>query len=129
MGAEVLNEVTGEAVLTDKTGREYRLVFDFTAVRVLEKLAERGVMAILHDPSANDCVAMIMAGTAGWARRNHGSAKVNGNLAERIFIDSGGYRKVAPVLIQSLSCAEGLNLDDDGDANEDDEAAPLALPS
>ncbi len=96
---------------------------------MLEKLTERGVMAILSDPSANDCVAMIMAGTAGWARRNPGSAKVNGNLAERIFLDSGGYRKLAPVLIQSLSCAEGLNLDDDGEGSGDDEAGPLALPS
>lgn len=129
MGAEVLNEVTGEAVLTDKEGRSYHVVFDFTAVRVLEKLTERGVMAILHDPSANDCVAMIMAGTAGWGRRNSGSPKVNGNLAERVFLDSGGYRRVAPVLTQSLSCAEGLNLDDDGEGSGDDEAGPLALPS
>lgn len=129
MGAEVLNEVTGEAVLTDNGDRKYHVVFDFTAVRVLEKLTERGVMQILHDPSANDCVAMIMAGTAGWARRNPGSPKVNGNLAERIFLDSGGYRKLAPALIQSLSCAEGLNLDDDGEGSRDDEAGPLALPS
>lgn len=129
VSAEVLNEVTGEAVLTDKADRKYHVVFDFSAVRVLEKLAGRGVMEILRETSVNDCLAMIMAGAAGYGRRNPGSPKLNGNLVERVFIDSGGYAILAPVLVHSLSCAEGLNLEGvDGD-DEQDDAGPLALPS
>lgn len=129
MAGQVLNDVTGEAVLTDKEDRKYHVVFDLTAVMVLEKMTGRGAIEILSATSATDCVAMILAGTAGWARRNPGAPKVNANLAQKIFIDSGGYLRLAPVLVESLSCAEGLGLDGGSDdAGGDEEAGPLALP-
>lgn len=128
MGAQVLNEVTGEAVLTDKVGREYHVLFDLTAVVATEKLTGRSVMDVLTGPHAADCLVMIVTGAAGYARRNPGAPNVNANLAQRIFIDSGGLVKAGPVLVQSLSCAEGLGLGADDEAGEADEAAPLVSP-
>jgi hypothetical protein len=129
VSAEVLNEVTGEAMIADKAGHKYHVCFDLTAVMVLEKMTGRGVIEILSNTSITDCVAMIIAGTSGYGRRNPGSPKVNGNLAQRILEDSGGYSKLAPVLVQSLSCAQGLGFDDESDGEDRDEAAPLALPA
>lgn len=129
MGAEVLNTVTGEAVLTDKADHKHHVVFDLQAVMTLEKMTGRGVIEILSNTSATDCVAMILVGTSGYGRRNPGSPKVNGNLAQRILVDSGGYLKLAPVLVESLSCAEGLGLDGDSGGDDDgDNSDPLALP-
>lgn len=129
MSGQVLNDVTGEAVINDNADRKYHVVFDLTAVMALEKITGRGAIEILSQTSTTDCVAMILVGTSAWARRNPGAPKVNGNLAQKIFIDSGGYLKLAPVLVESLSCAEGLGLDGGaGDAGGDEDPGPLALP-
>lgn len=129
MGAEIVNEVTGEAILTDAADRKYHLVFDLSAVMALEKMSGHGAIEILGNPSATDCVAMILAGTSGWARRHPGAPKVNGTLAQKIFVDSGGYLKLAPVLVEALSCAEGLGLDGGSDGDDSDgDPGPLALP-
>lgn len=128
MGAQIVNELTGEAVLSDREGRKYHVVFDLDAVMVVEKLTGRAAMeVIMGSPSVTDCVAMILAGTGGYARRNPGAPKVNANLAQRIFTDSGGLLKLAPILVESLSCAEGLGLVDDGEDERgtEGESGPL----
>lgn len=127
MAAEIVNEVTGEALLTDKAGREYHVVFDMSAVMALEKITGRTVVEIISDPGMTGCVAMIMAGAAGWQRRQPGGPKVNGNLAQKILTDSGGVAKCGPVLAESLSCAEGLGFNDD--AGGDDDTSPLGSTS
>jgi hypothetical protein len=130
MGAEILNEVTGEAALTDKTGRKYHVVFDLNAVMALESIVGRSAISVISAPDVTSCVAMILAGSGGYQRRNPGGRKINANLAQKIFLDSGGLVKLAPVLVESLSCAEGLGLnggDDDAGADEG-EAGPLVSP-
>lgn len=127
MGAQILNDLTGEAVLTDKADRKYHVVFDISAVMALEKITGRSAIEVMSSPGLTDCVAMILTGTAGWQRRNPGAQRVNANLAQRILIDSGGLAKVVPVLCESLSCAEGLGMSDDAAGDSDgDEADPLA---
>ena len=127
MSAKIVNELTGEAVLTDTAGHDYHVVFDISAVMALEKITGRSAIEVMSNPGLTDCIAMILSGTAGWQRRTPGAPRVNGNLAQRILIDSGGLAKVAPVLCESLSCAEGLGMgaDDDG---EGDATGPLASP-
>lgn len=143
MGIQVLNEVTGEAVITD-TGpghdgidpRRYHVVFDLDAVMTIEKMTGRSAIDILVGlPNLTDCLAMIMAGTAGYQRRNPGvGRRVNPALAKRILVDAGGVLALAPGLAESLSCAEGLGLVDDDnnaagiDEGDGDDASPLALP-
>lgn len=128
MGARVLNDVTGEAVLADKEGREYHVIFDLQAVMALEKLSGRSAFDIVNEgPTISDCVCMILAGAAGYSRRDSGAHRVNGNLAQRIFQDSGGFLAVAPTLAESLSCAEALGLQSSTDG--EDAASPLELPS
>lgn len=136
MGAKLLNELTGEAVLTDKEGRSYHVIFDLSAVMALEKITAKTAVQVISNPGVTDCVAMILAGTAGWQRRDPSAPRVNANLAQRILIDSGGLAKIAPVLAESLSCAEGMGLGDDGDNgdNGDDDgdggdAGPFASPT
>lgn len=129
MGARIVNDVTGEAVLSDEAGRSYHFLFDLQAVMNVEALTGHAPLQIMGNPSVTDCVSMIVAGSAGYQRRSPGGKKVDGRLAMRILTDSGGYRRVAPVLATSLSCAEGLGLDageDDGDGDED---APFDLPT
>lgn len=129
-GAKIVNDLTGEALLTDDAGREYHLVFDLQAVMNVEALSGHAPLQVMGNPSVTDCVSMIVAGSAGYQRRSPGGKKVDGKLAMRILIDSGGYRRLAPVLAMSMSCAEGLGLDDDGsDDSDGDEAGPLALPT
>lgn len=131
MGAELVNEVTGECILTDKNDRKYHLVFDMDAVMALEKITGKPAVNIISDTSHTDCVAMILCGHAGWQRRNPGGSRLNGNLAKRIFLDSGGYGRLAYVLSDSLSRAEGMGFDD-AESEDDTDAVdrgPLALPS
>lgn len=128
MGAEVVNDLTGEVVLSDEAGNSYHLVFDLSAVMTLEKMAGRGALEILSStPSINDCLAMILAGAGGWQRRSPGAKVVNPNLAQKILVGAGGALKVMQVLMKSLSCAEGLGLreemgDEPGEASD---ARPL----
>ncbi len=128
MGAKLLNQVTGECVISGK-GRDYNLVFDVDAVLSLEKLAGRSAVAIINDTSNTDCILMIMCGHAGWQRRNPGNGqRLNGNLAKRIFLDSGGYAGLSFVLGDSLSRAEGMGFDEvESDGDTDADAGPLAL--
>lgn len=130
MAAKLLNEVTGEAVITDSAGREYHVVFDLTAVMAVEQLTGRGAVdvALGGMPSASACVAMILAGTAGYARRQPGAPKVNPNLAQRILVDSGGVAGVGRDLCVSLAHGEGLGLTDD-EPGSGDEAGPLVSPA
>lgn len=126
MAAEVLNEVTGEAVLTDKAGHKYHVVFDLDAVLAVEKITGKtAVQLMTGQPGATDCICLILAGSAGWARRNPGAPRINENLARKIFADSGGLR-LGPALSVSLSCAEGLGLDDN---DEEADSGPLVSPS
>jgi hypothetical protein len=126
VGAEIVNEVTGECVLTDKEGRTYHLVFDMSAVMALEKMTGKSAVGIMSDTANTDCVAMILAGAGGWQRRQPGGQRINGNLAQKIFIACGGYDKLAVKLCESLYLAEGMGFNDDEaeDAGGDD-AGPL----
>lgn len=129
MSTGVVNDVTGEAFIQDDKGRKYGVLFDLAAVQALERMAGKSAIDVLNNPGVNDCIALIVAGTLGYGRRNPGSPKVNGNLAARIFEDAGGYRKVAPTLIESLSCAECLGLSETPDDDDEGEAGPLGLPT
>jgi hypothetical protein len=130
VGAQILNDVTGECVLTDKEGRSYHLIFDNQAVMALEKITGKSAVGILSDTSNTDCQAMIMCGAAGWQRRQPGGPRVNGNLAQKIFLACGGYAKLAPKLAESLSCAEGMGFDDDDEAEGDaGDAGPFGSPT
>ncbi|MCA1569748.1 MAG: hypothetical protein LC798_05385 [Chloroflexi bacterium] len=126
MGAQILNDLTGEAALTDKDGHKYHVVFDLSAVMALEKITGKSAIDVLSNPSASDCVAMILCGTAGYGRRNPGSPKMNHNLAQKVLIDSGGLAKLAPVLAEALSCAEGLGLNGEDEDTDGQGADPLA---
>lgn len=130
MGAQILNELTGEAAITDRAGRKYHVVFDLDAVIATEKMTGRSAMDLMMSrPGASDCIVLIIAGTGGWARRNPGAGgpRVNENLAKRIFADSGGLR-LGPILVESLSCAEGLGLGADDDDHDGGEDGPLHSP-
>ncbi len=132
MPAQIANDVTGEAVLTDPEGREYRIIFDLSAVMDVERMSGHSAVDIMAGrPSVTDCVCMIIAGAAGYQRRNPaGAKKVNPNLAQRILIDCGGLVRVAPVLAESMSCAEGLGLgpDPDEDDGGGEPPGPLVPP-
>lgn len=130
MGAQILNELTGEAAITDKAGRKYHVVFDLDAVIAVEKMTGRSAMELMMSrPGITDCIVMIIAGTGGWARRNPGAGgpRVNENLAKRIFADGGGIR-LGPILAESLSCAEGLGLEAAADEHDGGEDGPLLSP-
>lgn len=134
MSAELVNEVTGECVLfakcEDSEVREYHLVFDMDAVMALEKITGKSAVDIISNTSNTDCVAMILCGHAGYQRRNRGGSRMNGNLAKRVFLDSGGYAGLSYVLAESLSRAEGMGFDDAGDGGDSgDESGPLGLPA
>ena len=133
MGAELINDLTGEAVITDKAERRYHVVFDLSAVMVVESMAGRSAMDILMGrPSATDCVAMIVGGCGGYSRRSPNAPKVTPKLAMRILEDSGGVLKLGPTLAASMSCAEALGLrgddEDSDDADGEDDRGPLASP-
>ncbi len=128
MSAELVNEVTGECILTDKEDRKYHLVFDMDAVMALEKITGKSAVDIISSTGTTDCVAMILCGHAGYQRRNPGGSRMNGNLAKKVFLDSGGYAKLCYVLAESLSRAEGMGFDDEGD-DGGEPSGPLALPS
>jgi hypothetical protein len=133
MGARILNELTGEAVLSDDQGREYHVLFDLSAVMAVEATTGHSAIDVLRNTTVTDCVAMILAGSEGYARRNPGAKRVNGNLAMRVLASCGGLMRVAPTLVESLSCAEGLGLgpdatDDDADEGDGDEPTPLPSP-
>lgn len=132
MGAQIVNELTGEMVLTDDAEHAYHLVFDLTAVMAVEQMSGRQAMDILASrPSVTDCVCMIVAGVAGYQRRHPGGKKVSPTLAQRILIDSGGLLRLAPVLAESMSCAEGLGLgpDESSEDGDGDDPAPFASPT
>lgn len=130
MGAQILNDLTGEAALTDIAGRKYHLVFDLSAVMAAEKMTGKSAMDLMMSrPGVVDCVCLIIAGCSGWQRRNPGAEpKITEAKATRIFSDSGGLR-IAPVLIESLSCAEGMGLEGAEPDDADDEAGPLVSPT
>lgn len=129
MGAQILNELTGEAILTDDADRKYHLVFDLSAVMQLEAMSGHTALDVIRNPSVSDCVVMIMAGIDGHQRRNGGGKKISAKLAQRILADSGGFRRLAPVLVESLSCAEGLGLGGDDDDGDGDEDGPFPSPT
>ncbi len=129
MSAKIVNDLTGEVLLTGKSGRTYSLVFDLSAVMALEKITSKSAIDIMINPGATDCVAMIMCGASGWQRRNPTGPKINGNLAQKVFSDSGGL-SIRNVLAESLSGAEGLGIGDEEEEEPDEsDPGPLALPT
>lgn len=133
MGAQVIDDFTGEAVLSDAAGNQRAFVlFDRTAVKAIDALIPRGCMALVSGGTGNitECVHMLVCGSAGYQRRNRGAMRLtNEDLARDVLRDCGGPFVVLPVLLESLSCAEDLGLRADAEVSDGDAAAPLAPPS
>lgn len=133
MGAQVLDDFTGEAVLTDAAGNQRAFVlFDRTAVKSIDAVIPRGAMSVVAGGTGNvtEVVQLLMCGSAGYQRRNRGAMRlVNEDLARDVLRDCGGPFVVLPALLESLSCAEDLGLRGDAEASDGDAAAPLAPPS
>jgi hypothetical protein len=135
VSARLVNKVTGETVVEDAEGREYHLVFDLAAVMQLEaSMGGRSAFDLItsgQSISATDCLRMITCGAAGYRRRHPSAANVNPNLAMRIFESAGGLVALAAPLIDCLSRAQALGLNEDTEAEtedeegEDDNPAPL----
>lgn len=131
MPGKVLDDFTGEAVLTDaKENVLAHLLFDRSAVKALDGLVPRGAAGLLVQPPSTmtECGIMVMVGTAGYQRRNPGTKRVtDADQAWDIVRDAGGplSKDVVATLAESLSCAEDLGLRNVA-ASEDDDADPLA---
>lgn len=128
--AQVLNDITGAAVFTATNGRQVHVLFDIEAVSAVESLSGKSVFDLLSTrPGVSDMVHLIMAGAAGYSRRNPAAKAVNAERALR-FIKAfpGGVLGMLPTMLKSLTKAEGLGLDldddDDLDDDEDGDAGP-----
>lgn len=127
MSGKVLDDFTGEAVLTNAEGDVLaHLLFDRSAVKALDGMVARGASGLLVQPPSTmtECGIMVMVGTAGYQRRNPGTKRVTDNdQAWDIVRDAGGplHKHVVGTLVESLSCAEDLGLRnvpvDTGDAD------------
>jgi hypothetical protein len=128
MGAQIVNRVTGECVVTDdKTGRTYNLEFDIKAIEKCEAIAgEKAFELISTPPSVRGITAILMSGVEGWNRRNHGSQRpLNPNLAQLLLVGAGGMGEIREPLQLCLARGEGMGLLD-GVEEEAQEAAQEA---
>lgn len=127
----VENLTTGEAVLEGESGREVRVVYDAQAVHMIESRLEGGASAFDlisglrdHRPTLQVTAVIIVAGAAGYARRNGSRGKtLTPQAALDVIDDCGGQAEVLPVLSESMARSRTLGLvkEDEG-LGPDDEA-------
>lgn len=126
--AQIVNQATGEAVLTGRSGRECHVVFDLAAVAQLEaQMGGRSVLDLIQSrPGVTNVLQMMVVGSAGYARRNPGQVPkpLNPALAMKVMEDCGGFANIADVMLESLTRAEGLGLFPDVEAGTDDADPP-----
>lgn len=119
----LLNKNTGEAVLRNGAGEEYRLIFTEDAIMAVETTMDVSIMDLLAKASTGriklaEVQALVWAGVNAHRDRSGASKGISPDKAMRIIKGCGGVVGVLPTLLDSIVACSALGLDVDDDDEE-----------